>query len=58
MTRGRSEAEISWEFFLDRFEKKFVGQRYKEEQKKAFLYLKQRQLSMFEYERQFSKLEK
>ena len=58
VTRGRPAAEITWEFFLDRFEKKFIGQRYKDEQRRAFIYLRQRQLSVFEYERQFSRLEK
>ena len=49
---------IPWEFFVQEFRAKYVSDMYKETKWKQFLNLKQRNLSMAEYEKEFSHLSK
>ena len=47
---------MPWEFFAQEFEAKYVSDMYRETKWKQFLNLKQRNLSMVEYEKEFSHL--
>ena len=47
---------ISWEFFVQEFRAKYVSDMYRETKWKQFLNLKQRNLSVAEYEKQFNHL--
>ena len=49
---------IPWEFFVQEFRAKYVSNMYKETKWKQFLNLKQRNLSVAEYEKEFSHLSK
>ena len=49
---------IPWEFFIQEFKAKYVSDMYKETKWKQFLNLKQRNLSVAEYEKEFSHLSK
>ena len=49
---------IPWEFFVQEFRVKYVSDMYKETKWKQFLNLKQRNLSVAEYEKEFSHLSK
>ena len=49
---------IPWEFFVQEFRAKYVSDMYRETKWKQFLNLKQRNLSMAEYEKEFSHLSK
>ena len=49
---------IPWEFFVQEFRAKYVSNMYRETKWKQFLNLKQRNLSMAEYEKEFSHLSK
>ena len=49
---------IPWEFFIQEFRVKYVSDMYRETKWKQFLNLKQRNLSMAEYEKEFSHLSK
>ena len=49
---------ISWEFFIQEFRAKYDYDVYRETKWKQFLNLKQRNLSMAEYEKEFSHLSK
>ena len=49
---------ISWEFFVQEFRAKYVSNMYMETKWKQFLNLKQRNLSVAEYEKEFSNLSK
>ena len=49
---------ISWEFFVQEFRAKYVSNMYRETKWKQFLNLKQRNLSVAEYEKEFSQLSK
>ena len=49
---------ISWEFFVQEFRAKYVSDLYKETKWKQFLNLKQRNLSVAKYEKEFSHLSK
>ena len=49
---------IPWEFFVQEFKPKYVFDMYKERKWKQFLNLKQRNLSVAEYEKEFSHLSK
>ena len=49
---------IPWEFFVQEFRVKYVSNMYKETKWKQFLNLKQRKLSVAEYEKEFSHLSK
>ena len=49
---------MTWEFFVQEFRAKYVTEMYKDSKWKQFLNLKQRSLSMAEYEKEFSHLSK
>ena len=49
---------IPWEFFVQEFRAKYVSNMYKETKGKQFLNLKQRNLSMVEYEKEFNHVSK
>ncbi|XP_043805273.1 uncharacterized protein LOC122721498 [Manihot esculenta] len=46
----------TWEFFLNEFRKRYVGDIYMEERKRAFIYLRQGRMTIAEYEREFIRL--
>ena len=46
---------MRWEFFAQEFKDKYVSDMYQETKCKQFLNLKQRNLSMAEYEKEFRK---
>ncbi|KAL5775879.1 hypothetical protein ACOSP7_013436 [Xanthoceras sorbifolium] len=58
ITRTMRPAERTWEFFQREFRKKYVGRIYIENMKRDFVNLKQRQMSVTEYEREFNRLSK
>ena len=45
---------IPWKFFVQEFKAKYVSDMYRETKWKQFLNLKQRNLSVVEYEKEFS----
>ena len=49
---------MTWEFFVQKFRAKYVTEMYRESKWKQFLNLKQRNLSVAEYEKEFSYLSK
>ena len=49
---------MTWEFFVQEFRAKYVTEMYRESKRKQFLNLKQRNLSVAEYEKEFSHLSK
>ena len=49
---------MTWEFFVQEFRAKYVTETYRESKCKGFLNLKQRNLSMAEYEKESSHLSK
>ena len=49
---------MTWEFFVQEFRAKYVTEMYRESKWKQFLNLKQRNLSVAEYEKEFSHLSK
>ena len=49
---------MPWEFFVQEFRAKYVTEMYRETKWKQFLALKQRNLSMVEYEKELSHLSK
>ena len=49
---------MAWEFFVQEFRAKYVTEMYRETKWKQFLNLKQRNLSVAEYEKEFSHLSK
>ena len=57
--RSRVDGEmISWPLFLREFREKYIGDAYIEARLREFLQLRQRQLSVFEYEKEFLRLSK
>ncbi|KAF2302355.1 hypothetical protein GH714_034699 [Hevea brasiliensis] len=48
--------ELTWDFFLTEFKKKYISHIYLEARRREFLTLRQRQLMVFEYEREFLRL--
>ncbi|XP_021672732.2 uncharacterized protein LOC110659178 [Hevea brasiliensis] len=48
--------QITWDFFLTEFRKKYVSNAYLEERRREFMSLRQRQLSVAEYERECIRL--
>ena len=48
----------TWEFFVQAFRAKYVTEMYRDSKWKQFLNLKQRSLSVAEYEKEFSHLSK
>ena len=49
---------VTWEFFLVEFRKQYVGRIYLSNMRQDFHYLKQRQMSVTEYQREFTRLSK
>ncbi|KAA3470205.1 maturase K [Gossypium australe] len=49
---------ITWEFFQEEFCKKYISQRFIDQKRKEFLELKQGQMTVIEYEREFVRLSK
>ena len=49
---------IPWEFFVQEFRSKYVSDMYRETKWKLLLNMKQRNLSVAEYEKEFSHLSK
>ncbi len=48
--------ELTWDIFLTRFKKKYISHIYLEARRREFLTLRQRQLTISEYEREFVRL--
>ena len=49
---------MTWEFFVKEFKEKYVTDMYRESKWKQFLNMKQRNLSVVEYEKEFRHLSK
>ena len=49
---------VTWKFFLDEFKKQYVGRIYLNNMRRGFHNLKQRQMSVIEYQREFTRLSK
>ena len=49
---------INWSLFLKEFQDKYIGETYIEAKRREFLQLRQNQLSVFEYEKEFLRLSK
>ena len=49
---------VTWKFFLDEFKKLYVGRIYLNNMRREFHNLKQRQMSVTEYQREFTRLSK
>ena len=54
----RIQNPMNWEFFVQEFRAKYVTEMYRDSKWKQFLNLKQRSLSVAEYEKEFSHLSK
>ena len=58
MTRTAPPERVTWKFFLDEFKKHYVGRIYLSNMRREFHNLKQRQMSVTEYQREFTRLSK
>ena len=58
LTRTAPPERVTWRFFLDEFKKHYVGRIYLNKMRREFHNLKQRQLSVTEYLREFTRLSK
>ena len=58
MTRTVPLESITWKFFLDEFKKHYVGRIYLANMRREFHNLRQRQMSVTEYQREFTRLSK
>ena len=58
MTRTAPLESITWEFFLDEFKKHYVGRIYLSNMRLEFHNLRQRQMSVTEYQTEFTRLSK
>ena len=58
MTKTAPSERVTWEFFLDEFKKHYVGRIYLSNMKWEFHNLKQIQMSVIEYQREFTRLSK
>ena len=56
--KSKDSKSHAWEFFVQEFRAKYVTKMYKDSKWKKFLNLKQRSLSVAEYEKEFSHLSK
>ena len=56
--KSKDSKSMTWEFFVQEFGAKYVTEMYRETKWKQFLNLKQRNLSVAEYEKEFSHLSK
>ncbi|XP_012477541.2 uncharacterized protein LOC105793161 [Gossypium raimondii] len=53
-----SKERVTWDFFQEEFRKKYISQRFIDQNRKEFLELKQGRMSVAEYEREFVRLSK
>ena len=58
VTRTAPSERVTWGFFLDEFKKHYVGRIYLSNMRREFHNLKQRQMSVIEYQREFTRLRK
>ena len=58
MTRTAPLENITWEYFIEEFIKQYMGQIYLSNMRREFHNLKQRQMSVIEYKREFTRLSK
>ena len=58
MTRTATPESITWKFFLDEFKKHYVGCIYLANMRREFHNLRQRQMSVTKYQREFTRLSK
>ena len=58
MIRTAPPESVTWKFFLDEFKKQYVGHIYLNNMRREFHNLKQRQISVTEYQREFTRLSK
>ena len=58
MIRTAPSESVAWKFFLDEFKKQYVGRVYLNNMRREFQNLKQRQMSVTEYQREFTRLSK
>ena len=58
MTTIASPEGITWEFFLTKLKKKYVGRICLSNMRREFHNLKQRKMSVIEYQREFTQLSK
>ena len=58
VTRTAPPERVTWRFFLDEFKKHYVGRVYLNNMRREFHNLKQRQLSVTKYLREFTRLSK
>ena len=58
MTRTAPSESVTWEFFLAEFRKQYVGRIYLSNMRQEFHNLKQRQMRVAEYKREFTQLRK
>ena len=56
--KSKDSKPMTWEFFVQEFRAKYVTEMYRDSKWKQFLNLKQRSLSVAEYEKEFSHLSK
>ena len=56
--RTAPQESITWKIFLDEFRKQYVGHIYLSNMRREFHNLKQRQMSVIEYQREFTRLSK
>ena len=58
MTRTAPPKSVTWEFFLTEFRKQYVGCIYLSNMRRKFHNLKQKQMSVTEYQREFTRFSK
>ena len=58
MTRTAPLENITWEFFIAKFRNQYVGRIYLSSMRREFNNLKQRQMSVTKYQREFTRLSK
>ena len=58
MTKTTPSEKVTWKFFLDEFKKHYVGRIYLSNMRREFHNLKQRQMSVTEHQREFTRLSK
>ena len=56
--KSKDPKSMTWEFFVQEFRAKYVTEMYRDSKWKQYLNLKQRSLSVAEYEKEFSHLSK
>ncbi|XP_052878866.1 uncharacterized protein LOC128285406 [Gossypium arboreum] len=56
VTQNVSGEQVNWEFFQREFQKNYLGETYMKDWKQEFLMLKQRDMSIVDYEREFLRL--